>query len=262
MHLVEIKNSKKFIGELSRGIEITRAVTKILQDNSIRCGHIRIMGHLEKIDLLTDGSKGVLSQRRTISQPSQIVSCEGFITELNGKFEPILYTLISTDLDTGIHTIGGVLEKAVVVSCDFIVESFEDLFIRRKIDAKIKLPVWVETITNDDEVSEEPSSPISYKSSTIANIASSNDTEIEEIEEEEDEEEEEEEIIPEPGDFIDHFKLRVCEVIKYEADVEILTVLLPSKRQARLGVQYLSFSVVTVNDNGTKIYKCVTRRIN
>ena len=247
MHFIETNKTRTFVGELTRGMEISKGITKFLQQHSIRCGFLKITGHIDHIELVTDGAKGVLSNKRNIDHASQIISCEGFITEFNGNFSPILYTLVTVDLDTGIHTIGGILQRANVIACDFVLEAYDDIFIRRQIDSKTKLPVWIETFSDNDESDE--TGDVTPQLRPVSSIN----------EDEDEDEDEDEEIIPEPGDTIIHFKFGTCLVTKYEPDSYMITVKLPSERTARLGVQYLQFTFFEKDENGRSVYKARSR---
>ncbi|MBU1535584.1 DUF296 domain-containing protein, partial [Myxococcota bacterium] len=131
---MKTNRTRRFVGELTKGMDVGRALTRLMEENAIRCGHVRLMGHLERAELLCDGPKGPSTVTRLLDRHVQIISCEGIITELSGKFEPILYTLVTFEGVAGSVTVGGILQSASVVSCHLLLDSFDDLFIRRAID--------------------------------------------------------------------------------------------------------------------------------
>ncbi len=250
MQLINTGKSRRFIGELSRGMEVGKALTRLLQENAIRCGYVKIMGHLSEAEMEIDGQKGPQTVVKKIAKPCQIVSCEGLVTELNGKFDPVLYTLLSFDGETGALTLGGVLKKAVVLSCDILLESFDDCFVRKKRDQKTGLPMWENAFSQLQEERDSPSPPSNTHPGTLSQAT----TLLEE------EELEEEEVIPSPGDTIVHFKFGRCLVLKFEPKNDSIQIKMPSERTATLKVQYLTFSLLQELEDGAKLYKAVSKR--
>ncbi len=250
MQLVNTGKARRFIGELTRGMEVGKALTRLLQTKTIRCGYVRIMGHLSEIEVAIDGPKGPQTVLKKISKPCQIVSCEGLVTELGGKFDPVLYTLVSFEGETGVLSLGGVLQSAVVLSCDILIEAFDDCFVRKKQDPKLGLPVWESAFSQSQE---EPTGSLSVRGSAQGpppQIPSSSH----------EEEFEEEEIVPSPGDTINHFKFGRCLVLKYDARNDSIQIKMPSERTATLKVQFLAFSLLEELEDGTKLYRAVSRR--
>jgi predicted DNA-binding protein with PD1-like motif len=254
LHCIETEKTRKFIGEFTRGMEIQRALSKILKDKNIKAGVIKIIGHVENIEILTNGSKGPLTISRKIDQNCQIVHCEGFISELDGNFNPVLYSVIGIETETGLQTISGVLKNAKVIVCEFILDSFDDVFIRKQYDQRILLPCWIETFTNKDG---EFDTFVESVENSEENSNIQHEDYSKELEEEDDLGEG---IFPGTGDKIDHHKFGKCTVVKVEKDNEIVQIRLPSTRIARLGIQYLNLSLIRELEDGKKLFKASKNR--
>ncbi len=238
MHFVKTTQTRRFLGELTRSMDVGRALAKLMEDNAIRCGHVRIMGHFERAELLCDGPKGPGTITRVLDRHVQIISCEGIISELSGNFEPVLYTLVTFEGEAGSVTVGGVLQSATVLSCHLLLDAFDDLFIRRAIDPRVKLPTWVQVFTDEDPSSAPPPAPVETTPAPVEEEVFDDD-----------------EIIPEAGDKIVHFKFGECLVVKFERENDILQVKQPGKRSLRLGVSVLDFTLLRVLPDGTKVYR-------
>ncbi|MBU1537727.1 hypothetical protein KKF84_20605, partial [Myxococcota bacterium] len=70
---------------------------------------------------------------------------------------------------------------------------------------------------------------------------------------------EEDPTIPEAGDHIRHFKFGECLVVKFERENDILQVKQPGKRTLRLGVNVLSFELIKVLPDGTKLFSATRK---
>ncbi|MBU1221742.1 DUF296 domain-containing protein [Myxococcota bacterium] len=251
MNFVETKKQRRFVGEFTRGMEIQKAVSRLLKDNNIRTGRIKIFGHLENIILSTDSGNKAMSTRRIISGACQLISCEGIITELGGQFDPLLYSTVAVEGETGLAVYGGVLVEARVIQCDFILDSFDDLFIRRTIDASSNSAIWNEVFAETSSDIDNSELPGKMEALKVEHI---------EPEVEDDDDDDETNDLPAPGDILNHFKFGKCIVQKLDLGADIIQIKLPSDRTARLGIQYLTFSLVDEHEDGAREFDVKGKR--
>lgn len=252
MNFVETKKQRRFVGEFTRGMEIQKAVSRLLKDNNIRTGRIKIFGHLENIVLSTDSGNKAMSMRRIISGACQLISCEGIITELGGQFDPILYSTVAVEGETGLSLYGGVLVEARVIQCDFILDSFDDIFIRRTIDSSSNSAIWNEVFTETSSGNDNSELPGKMEAMKVELV----EADIEEGDDEDDETSS----LPAPGDILNHFKFGKCIVQKLDLGADIIQIKLPSDRSARLGIQYLTFSLVDEHEDGVREFDVKGKR--
>ncbi|MBN2724164.1 MAG: hypothetical protein JXR95_08855 [Deltaproteobacteria bacterium] len=238
MNIVESNINRKFVGEFTKGMEVQKAVSRILLDKGIRTGLIRIFGHIENVVLLSDKDGGILNEKRVLNRAGQLLRCEGIISEMDGKFDPVLYTTIGIETEGGMMVLGGVLQEARVLQCEFVLESFDDIFIRKTMN-QTGLPSWTDVFTPGE----------SGELTVDESIVSTTSVEVEETEEDEDDS-----TVPSPGDILNHFKFGKCLVQKVDVTTDIIQVKLPSDRSARLGMQYLTFLLIDESEDGIRVF--------
>ena len=246
MYSIEISQEKRFIGEFTRGTDLNKALDKLFKDKKIRSGNIQLSGHLSYVKLAVNTDEKLLSEHITIESNIQLLSCWGVITERDGKFDSMLYAVCAYPSETGWITTGGVISEAKILVCDFVLDVYNEVLIRKSLDQKLNIHTWSETfIAVSDEDDKE-------QTDNLKHIEPVDDSEISEDENEEDIEAPLE--LPEAGDIVVHFTFGRCEVLKINTESDIMLVKLPSGRSARLGMSVLRF-VYEKTENNVKIFR-------
>ena len=145
MFVIESHRSRRFIGRIDRGEELCGALRAFCAAQDIRSASVRATGLLAAVELVPYDreAKGYTSPRR-LRAFFELVQLQGTLALRDG--EPTLHVtaLLSRDNHDrggGIELVGGVLVAADVVTCEFVVDTFEDLVLEREFDPMIGVHV-------------------------------------------------------------------------------------------------------------------------
>ena len=235
MFCVPTAKVRHLIGSFTRGMELPTAFSRLFSDHQIRSGHMYMTGQFDAFTVLTE-PRGV---PLTVNTPALILHCDGFISDVDGKVEPQLMCTLQFAGALGPQTVGGLLISARILSCEFRIDAFDDVFIVKKSDPKLLFPSWTDCFTDTDgpapgaaEPEPEPENP-----TLVSGNASSEDAPQ----------------FPAAGDIVEHFKFGACRVQKVDGG-DMLDVWLPSKNKARLSMQVLQFEFIREEEDGTRYF--------
>jgi len=227
---------RHLVGSFTRGMELPTAFSRLFTDHLIRSGHLQMTGQLDAFTLQTEPRATPL----TVNAPALILHCEGFITDVDGKVETRLMTTLQFAGPLGPQIVGGQLVSARILSCEFRISAFDDVFIVKKSDLK-SFPVWVDCFTeaDDDGGTSQSTDALSEPESQtlVTDPANTDDVPTH----------------PGPGDIVEHFKFGACRVQKVDTG-DMLEVWLPSKNKARLSMQVLHFDFLREEEDGTRYF--------
>ena len=225
---------RNLVGSFTRGMELPTAFSRLFTEHQVRSGHLHMTGQLDAVTVLTEARVTPL----TINSPTLILHCEGFISDLDGKVETHLMCTLQFAGTLGPQTVGGLLVSARILSCEFRLAAFDDVFIVKKSDPKLLFPVWLDCFTENPtgirgsanpDTEPEPDLPMLVPEQTPSEDAPQ---------------------FPSAGDIVEHFKFGSCRVQKVDSG-DMLDVWLPSKNKARLSMQVLQFEFIREDEDGT-----------
>jgi hypothetical protein len=228
----------------------------------VRCGTIHATGVLDELSITHYDRQGrTLGPARQFRSPMHLLLASGNISEQAGKLCLNLSLVASRQRDNGIELLGGLCLGAKVVTCEFVVEAFDDVVLRRETDRGTGLGIWTEgfargpsgatppaTAGGTEAVthfSEDPSTKtslavdtkVSWADAVMASVrAAANGAE----------EKAEEKVEPEepyrpvrPGDILNHQQFGRCVVQRIDSEEEFVTVRLRNNRLVRLSIEVL-----------------------
>jgi hypothetical protein len=244
---VPTQKVRHLVGSFTRGMELPAALDRLFAEHRIRAGHLDVTGQLEGFTLQTDGRGDPV----TVSAPALILRCGGFITDVDGKVAPRLMATLQFSGPLGPQMVGGLLVFARILSCEFRLDAFDDVFIVKKTDPRLLFPAWSDCFTE---------SPTATAPGTPEAFTAPNGTE--ETPDEPDAPSPGPEALrtgesepgPGPGDIVEHFKFGACRVQKVDSG-DMLDVWLPSKNKARLSMQVLQFDFLREDPDGTRYFQ-------
>ncbi len=140
----------------------------------------------------------------------------------------------------GPQTVGGLLVAARIVSCEFRISAFDDVFIVKKTDPK-SFPIWVDCFTENDDDGGTAATTDAQPEPELPTLVTDPATSGEVPQH------------PGPGDIVEHFKFGACRVQKVDTG-DMLEVWLPSKNKARLSMQVLHFDFLREEEDGTRYF--------
>lgn len=246
MFCVHTQKVRHLVGSFTRGMELPAAFSRLFTDHGIRSGHVDLAGQLEGFSLLTE-PRGV---PLVVNAPALILRCAGFVADVDGKVSTHLMATLQVPGPAGPQIVGGLLVFARILSCEFRLDAFDDVFIVKRSDPKLLFPTWADCFTETagapdrqgpvslDAAPAEPEteSPILVSGIEDASGGSSGTDGF---------------ALPGAGDIVEHFKFGSCRVQKVDSG-DMLEVWLPSKNKARLSMQVLTFDLVGEDPDGTR----------
>ncbi len=135
MQFEESRSIRSFVGRIDPGDDIVEALTLLCSANDIGAAEVRVYGTLEDIDVVRFDSKSkeyrsVVEHQGTVD----VVQFSGNMTRLGDQ--PVLRAdaLLAIDGPVGQQFVFGQLRRAIAVDCEFVVQAFADVELRRKLD--------------------------------------------------------------------------------------------------------------------------------
>jgi predicted DNA-binding protein with PD1-like motif len=132
-------------------------VRALCQKHQIRCGELRAIGALEMAEL------AAFDQAARRWKPSRVVAdgglellhLQGNISEERGAVSIQAQATLMRERDVGVEVLGGSLKGAVVYSIELVIETFDDVLLRRQADAATGLSPWHEALAEADASAAE-----------------------------------------------------------------------------------------------------------
>lgn len=281
MKFQEATRTRRLVGEVEEDEDVVEAISRLCRDNEVQAGHLRAVGTLSSIELVRfDEESGEYDTVYAGQGAFEVVSLTGNVSRLGEEVALRLEALVSVVGPAGPQFLSGQLRGGRAVSCEFVLEVFEDLAIERRLDADSgRLSIRAIHRTEDKRApaaTESPAeSPADEAAEPVAGKGMSWEDAAEEAEEAADKAEapaqrdggrqkeqsaediygdlDFDEPLMESGDILDHPKLGRCRVMKVE-EGEFVHVRLPRGR-----IRKLSLEIVDVEfdreENGRRVYK-------
>jgi uncharacterized protein len=253
MIFMQSRQSRRFIGRLNPGDELIAALKETCRDNGIRCGEVRATGFLRDV-VLEVFHHGQHRYRPLVLGPVayQLTSFVGNISMLDDQTVVHVHATLLPDLGSGDATlVGGRLKEATVVALEFVFDTFDDFTLLRKYDEETGFEQWVQLDLAGDRATPAPARrPVLAAPVTEPTEAAAVD--------EEDAAEDEESIELQPGDILDHPRLKRCEVIG--SDGERAVIRLQSGRTAELHMSVVSLTLQSTDAEGRRVFGVQIRR--
>ena len=245
MIFMQSRKTRRFIGRLNTGQEIITSLRAVCTEQQIRCGEMRATGFLTDV-VLEVFDHGQRRYRPVVlgSVPYQLTSFLGNVSILDGRTTVHIHVTLLPDLASGDTTlVGGRLKEGRVVALEFTVDSFDDFTLVRRLDPETGFEQWVE---------------LDFAEARTGGDDGGDDDGFEgdELDAEEEEEEEIEEL--NPGDVLDHPRLKRCEVVS--CDGERAVIKLESGRSAELHLSVIQLELKEELDDGKRVYGVSVRR--
>lgn len=243
MFVAEGRRVRRIVGRLERGVELVAALRKVCSDRHVRAGEIRLLGALEVLEIATiDVKAHAYRPARRFVSTLEIVGFVGHVAEKGGALDLQGQISVSRESDNGVEVLGGHLISAQVLACEFVIEAWDDLLLRRAVDSATGLVVWHEAF----EEAPPPSPPPSPASaSPPASVSSPPPDPLP--------------VVPDLGDVIRHPTFGRAQVEKIEGEGEFAAVRLASGRLIRLSLDVLNLRL-DGSEAGRRVFQANVRR--
>ena len=158
----ESRRGRRIIARLDRGTDLFESIRALCQKHRVRCGELRGIGSLEQAELAAfDQTQRRWKPARTLASGGlELLHLSGNLSEEDGTLSIQCQATVMRDRDAGVEVLGGHLRRAVVYSVELVIESFDDVVLRRQTDAATGLARWQEALSEEEPARPAPPPPI------------------------------------------------------------------------------------------------------
>lgn len=289
MIVAESRRGRRIVGRLDRGVDLFEALLSVCRERNVRAGELRALGSLETVEVAEydQSAKAWKAGRKFAGGGFEIANLTGNVSERDGGLALHAHVTLMRDRDNGVEMVGGHVVAARVFALEFVIEAFDDVILRRGVDAATGLPLWREAIgipaapeparaaaapavaqsfPEDEEEDEDGEAPVEEEVRQVAPLSrleaapraaasapSSPSPTWSQVAaasaRKPDAAAEEEEDAVEAGDVIVHPTFGRCEVQRIEGAYEFAHVRLRNGRLVRLSLDVLKLSAAGREDN-------------
>jgi len=152
----ESRRGRRIVARLDRGTDLFESIRALCQKHRIRCGEVRGIGSLEQAELAAfDQAQRRWKPARTLASGGlELLYLSGNLSEEDGALSIHCQATVMRDRDAGVEVLGGHLRRAVVYSVELVIETFDDLVLRRQTDAATGLARWQEVLSEAHGVTQ------------------------------------------------------------------------------------------------------------
>ncbi len=238
------RRGRRIVGRIGRGEQLPQALLVVCREHGVRAGEVRLQGALETVEVAAfDQARKAWKPARQLSGGFELISFTGTVSERDGDLHLSARVAVMRERDAGIELLGGHLVSARVYAVEYVVETFDDLILRRGADAPSGLLLWSEAIAlpgAPEEPAAAPAPPPSDRPVSWADVARVEPARAREHDDDDDHQDSLSE-----GDILLHPTFGRCEVERLEGNNEFAHVRLKNGRLVRL-----SLDVVKVSPSG------------
>jgi predicted DNA-binding protein with PD1-like motif len=272
MLVAESRRGRRLVGRLDRGVDVLDGLAEVCRVHGVRAAEVRGLGSVEQV-VLAEYDQRARSQRapRRFDAQFEIVSLYGNASERDGKLHLRLGATLSRERDNGIELVGGQLVSARVFAVEFVIETFDDLLLRRLPDASTGLPLWREALSLDEpRPTEAPPAPaaVPFEAPARGHVVEEKTSWQDVMRASEEPPREvpdrvvassDDEARAVPGDLIDHPRFGRLTVERVEGDYEFVSARLRNQRLIRLSLDVLTLTRVGEED-GHQLFRAEPAR--
>lgn len=127
--------SERLVGKLDAGEDLVEVLTRICEEHGVTAGDIRAVGHFETIKLVHFNAKKQSYETLVDGDGSfDLVSLDGNVSRLGDEIALRLAAVFNVTGPVGPQMVGGQLLKARALSGEFVIDSFVDLNMERRLE--------------------------------------------------------------------------------------------------------------------------------
>lgn len=143
MFVAESRSSRRVVAVLDGGAEVVAGIGELCRARGVRSGEVRGYGVVEAAELRElDASTGAWGATRRVAGPATLVQLVGTIADREGKVDVAASCSLVEGTGEGQRVVGGSLLHARAYSVELVIESFDDVVVRRSLDAGTGLERW------------------------------------------------------------------------------------------------------------------------
>lgn len=135
------ERTRRLVGRLDAGERLVESLTELCEIEGVRGGELRVLGRLRRVEIVQyDAASRAYTPVFEGDGPADIVVLSGNIGHLAGATVLRLDGLVSLRAPVGQQLVSGQIKEAVVESCEFVIDWFEDVELLRHQDPKTGYP--------------------------------------------------------------------------------------------------------------------------
>jgi predicted DNA-binding protein with PD1-like motif len=264
MFSTESRRGRRILARLDRGADLFDQLRALCLTHAVRSGELRGTGSLElaELDAFDQAERRWKPPRQVSGGGLELLHLLGSISEDSGCTSISARVTLMRDRDAGVEILGGHLRRAVVHSVELVIESFDDVLLRRGHEPATGLSPWSDAVTEREALAPAASPPpapslpapsppapsppapsLPATSPTWAEVAAAAPVR----------EPEPEEVVVNAGDVVMHPTFGRCVVHRAEPNGEFVQVALRNGRVVRLSLDILRLRPQGV-ENGQRIF--------
>ena len=164
--------ARRFVGRLEAGEDLVGTLSALCKNHDVLGGTVSIWGALDEVEMLHfDAVKKQVTPAYTPGLEADIVSLSGLVTHIGHEIILTLHGHLLTHGPAGPQSLVGQLKHARAMSCEFVLEVFEDLSLERGVDKATGRPLLRQVDTR--VVDEAPAAAASQAPAAAAPAATS-----------------------------------------------------------------------------------------
>lgn len=154
----ESRRGRRIVARLDRGSDLFESIRALCHKHRVRSGELRGIGALEQAELAAfDQAQRRYKPARTLAGGGlELLHLAGNLSEEDGALSIQCQATLMRDRDAGVEVVGGHLRRAVVYSVELVIESFDDVVLRRQADAATGLSRWQEALAEQETAVAAP----------------------------------------------------------------------------------------------------------
>jgi predicted DNA-binding protein with PD1-like motif len=280
----ETTRTRRLVGRIEEGEDFVTVLSDLCEEHDVSAGRIEAIGALSQVELARfDPGSGRYKTTFSAEGCFELITLKGNVSRLGDAVVLRLESLLSVAAPAGAQFLSGQVRSARSISCEFVLDIFEDLTIERALDAdsgrlnirsikRVDLPTDRHEAVDAPAVEASPqaapapqpeSAPIagkglSWKDAAAEAASGADDAKGAQSAQDIYADVNLEEPAMKPGDILEHPKLGRCRVMKVD-EGEFAHVRLPRGR-----IRKLSLEIVNVEfdreEDGRSVFRAIIGR--
>jgi hypothetical protein len=240
MIIAETSRSRRLVGRLDRGVDLFGAILDVCKQRGVRSAEVRALGSLEAVELAEyDQAARKWKVPRRYTGGFEVCQLLGNVSEKDGELVVHAHATLMRDTDNGVQLLGGHVVSGRVFALEIVVDTWDDLVLRRGIDEATGLTQWCEVAPEGTPTAiAPPPTPPGPSWEDVAKVSAAQPPPEPAVVEGPGADE------PlAPGDTILHPKFGRCEVLRIEGAHEYARVRLVNGNMIRLSLEVLDLDL-------------------
>ncbi len=127
--------TERVVGRLDVGEDLVEVLSRICEEREVTAGQIKAVGHFDAIELVHFDTRTQSYETLVDGEGSfDLVSLDGTVSRLGGEVALRLAAVFNVIGPLGPQMVGGQLRRARAKDAEFVLESFADLQMERRLD--------------------------------------------------------------------------------------------------------------------------------